>query len=58
MALYLLNAVVADLLLLVLFRHGLSFHLARLYFGPGVLVMACMLIVDVLIYFALSANPK
>jgi len=52
-ALYAINAIVAFLWLL-LYGRRYSFHLAGAYFGPGILAVAVMLLVDILIFVLLS----
>ena len=43
---------------LLLFGRGYSFHFAGIYFTSGILVLIGMLIVDGLIFFALSRKSK
>jgi hypothetical protein len=57
LVIYAVNALVAFLwLLLYGWRH--SFHLAGVYFGPGILALAGMLLADILILILLRKHLK
>jgi len=46
------------IVLLLLFARGHSFHLAGVYFTPGIPILVGMVAVDGLIFFLLSAKSK
>ena len=54
---YAVNVAIA-LVWLLLFGRGYSFHLAGVYFTPGIPVLIGMLIADGLIFFVLSGKSK
>jgi hypothetical protein len=55
--LYAVNAFVA-FLWLFLYGSRYSFRLAEVYFTPGILAVAVMLLVDVLLFFLLSRKSQ
>ncbi len=56
--LYVVNVPVAVVVWLILYGRGYAFHLAGVYFTPGILVLAGMLIVEVLTFFLLQGKSK
>lgn len=57
LVIYVVNALVAFLwLFLYGWRH--SFHLAGVYFGPGIVALAGMLLADILIFVLLRKKSR
>ena len=51
------NSLVAIVIWLMLYARGYAFHLAGVYFTPGIFVFSGMLLIDILLFFVFSRKP-